>query len=195
MTRSHGVRCVKWSTIPLPPSSPAPSGNYMYPIPRRYLAYRRPNRRGVTRLGASSTSSASMARHNRQLLSPGFAHSESASIPPAWRSSRMHRVHEHRPPIDCIIIIPSSPPSPPPLPVPGPARVIRCPAWTTAPSFRFRSAYTGEHRPSIFTIDPRRGNAGGIFEGGIWCGSICARPTGILLSDVITSIGNRFGDV
>lgn len=31
VTRSYGVRCVKWSTIP--------PGNYMYPILRRYLAY------------------------------------------------------------------------------------------------------------------------------------------------------------
>lgn len=58
-------------------------------------------------------------------------------VDPQRGDPRMHRVREHRPPIDCIIIIPALPPQP----VPGTARVIRCPARTTDPSFRFRSAY------------------------------------------------------
>jgi len=45
VTRSHGARCVKWSTIP--------PGNYMYPILRwPSRLYRRSNRRAAARCGS-----------------------------------------------------------------------------------------------------------------------------------------------
>lgn len=151
VTRSHGVRCVKWSTIsPLP--FPPPHGNYMYPIPASPSRLSR-GRTGAA-CGASSTSSASMAhgvsaRHNRRLLlspDPARTHARERRLRRWCDDPRMRRVREHRPPIDCIIIIPL---------LLSRARYPRCPARTTEPSFRstiaaVRIAITS----SIFAIDP-----------------------------------------
>lgn len=168
VTRSHGVRCVKWSTIPSPPV-------IICILSRRYLAYQRPNRRGAARCGvtwldASSTSSVSMAWHSDAIQPPAPVSWtctqrtmrwspawQSPDAPHAWASST-HRLHHHQ-------SLPCSSSCP--------VRVIRCPAWTTDPSFW--SAYLGHigHQSSIFTIDPWRANGDEIFEGEIWCESVC----------------------
>lgn len=150
MTRSHGVRCVKWSTIPPPVIICIPSC-----VARaRYLTYRR-GRTGVARRDAARCieheRGASMARYIS-------ATQTASSCPSRTRAEneridgdpRMRRVREHRLPIDCIIIIIV----PPSLPR---SRYVRCPVRTTDPSFRFRERippmYGHRPRPIAIAID------------------------------------------
>lgn len=111
-TITRCAMCEMEHDLPLlsPPLSLPPS-NYMYPIPASLSRLPR-GRTGAAWLHRAYTSSASMAhgvsaRHNHRLLSPGLAHTRRERRSHRWCDDpRMRRVREHRPPIDCIIIIP-----------------------------------------------------------------------------------------